>query len=110
MRELSPGYDFDSCYSGMGMTAEHRSISIKDLLDAGLIQPGQELRFQGRIEAKATVTPTGAISFQGVDYRTLSGAASAVRGTSRNGWTAWRVQTDRNAWVTLSELRSRLQK
>lgn len=83
---------------------------MQDLLDAGLLRPGQELRIQGRrVEAKATITSNGAISFRGVHYRTPSGAASAVRGTARNGWTAWRARSDQDVWVMLSELRHLLQ-
>ena len=89
---------------------EPRSLSFQALLDAGLLHPGQELRIQGRsTKAKATITSTGAIKFQGVDYRTPSAAASAVRGTARNGWIAWKARSDQDVWVTLSELRRLLQ-
>jgi Restriction Enzyme Adenine Methylase Associated len=93
-----------------GVMTEPGSVTFQALLDAGLLHPGQELRIQGRrANAKATITSTGAIKFEGVDYRTPSGAASAVRGTARNGWIAWRVRSGQDGWVTLSELRQRLQ-
>jgi Restriction Enzyme Adenine Methylase Associated len=85
-------------------------VSVKDLIDAGLLQPSQELQFGSRSNIRAKVTSRGTILFKGVEYSSPSPAASQVNGTSINGWVTWRFKTRDAGWVTLSDLRSRAEK
>jgi Restriction Enzyme Adenine Methylase Associated/Protein of unknown function (DUF1524) len=71
-------------------------ISLKDLVDAGLVAPGAELfgTHSGH-EYRAQVSPEGQIlTPDGNAYDTPSGAAMAVLSRdSWNGWAWWRVET-----------------
>jgi len=83
-------------------------VTIRDLLDAGLLKPGQELRFSGHEDIRANVTSSGTVRFRGVEYRSPSMAAKAVRGTSLNGWFVWRAKSA-GQWIRLRDLRKQLQ-
>ena len=82
-------------------------VSLMDLIDAGLIKPGQVLRYANREEARAHVTPNGTVQFNGVEYKSLSSAAAAISNSSINGWIAWRFKSGNN-WIRISELRDRI--
>ena len=83
------------------------TISLQDLVDNGLLQPGQEIRFEWR-DIRAQVTSKGTVMFNGTEYPTLSAAAKSVRGTSLNGWLNWGVQTNGGRWMPLADLREKL--
>lgn len=79
-------------------------VSIKDLVQSGLLSVGEDLTFRDRIDVKAKVTADG-ISVQGQEFRSPSTAATAVLGgISANGWLCWRVRR-LTQWTTLDELR-----
>jgi hypothetical protein len=83
------------------------AISITQLLEAGFVREGQELRLRGQAGATATLTASGSIRYEGQLYPSLSTAARAAKGgTSTNGWKAWQVEAQ-GSWVDLSELRRR---
>jgi len=69
------------------------SVSVSDLLAAGLIQPGQILYSRpGRHGGfTAQILPDGRIEVDGQIRESLSLAGSVVRGKNTNGWTFWRV-------------------
>lgn len=74
-----------------------RRVTVSDLLQAGLIQIGEKLRFKrvriGR-SYDATVTDTGRIRLEpdGEEFRTPSRAAMAASGMRAvDGWRAWLV-------------------
>ncbi len=79
------------------------SVSIADLVKAGLLRSGERLVFR-KGDQHAEVTGSGTIRYQGKDYTSPSTAAKAAAGgTSTNGWIAWSVsQGD-----TLADLRDR---
>ena len=84
-------------------------VSVADLVEAGFLQVGDELRgtragvaYSARIVEDARVGTTD----RGV-FRTLSGAADALTGKSCNGWTFWSVARS-DGYVLLDDLRSRL--
>jgi hypothetical protein len=81
------------------------SVSLMDLIDAGLIQPGQTLQFTHREDTQAQVTPHGTVLFRGVEYNSLSAAGKAVTNTAVNGWEAWRIKSGGQDGVKVSELR-----
>jgi hypothetical protein len=93
-----------------GVRRWHSRVTLKDLIDAGLLRPGQELQFGRRVDVRAQVTPQGTVLFKGVYYASPSSAGASVNGTSVNGWVAWRLQEKNANWITLADLRSRLQR
>lgn len=67
-------------------------ISVHDLVDHGLLQPGEELLLGVRGLARATVTDAGNLQMNGEEYRSPTMAANAASGTNLNGWKAWRLR------------------
>ncbi len=83
------------------------AVSLAQLLEAGLLRQGQELRMRGHAGATATLAASGSIEYGGDQYPSPSTAARAAKGgTATNGWKAWQVE-EQGSWVELSELRSR---
>jgi len=84
------------------------SVSLADLVQAQLLQPGQELIYRRNPDSRARLTAEGTITFDGRDYPSPSAAArAAANGVSTNGWKAWCVDVDgRN--VDLAAIRSQL--
>jgi hypothetical protein len=92
------------------MKRKHWGISIRDLLDVGLLLPYQGLRLFNREALTAHITPDGAISFRRQRYRTPTPAAEAFSGTSVDGWRVWWVRDagmDAGDWVRLEHIRDR---
>jgi site-specific DNA-methyltransferase (adenine-specific) len=82
---------------------------LAPLLNSGMLRAGQRLHLdqpRARRTAVAVVQPSGALRIEGKtrSYTSPSGAASAVTGTSINGWKLW--CTDKGE--TLGGLRSKL--
>lgn len=89
------------------MPGVRSSISLPDLLAAGLLHPGQRLVFRKR-GPSAEVTSSGTIRLSGKEYTSPSTAGmAAAGGTSTNGWVAWYAE-DGDDLTLLSELRLRL--
>lgn len=84
-------------------------VSLMDLIHAGLIQPGQVLQLSDHENIQARVTPRGTVLFQGVEYNSLSQAAKAVTEWPVNGWLMWRIKTENNDLIKLSDLRDRIE-
>lgn len=83
-------------------------VAVQDLVRTGLLAPGQELRFMHRGRSVlAVVSASGTLLIDTDEYRSPSTAATAVSGTSTNGWRAWRAQQG-GEWTTLDALRQRL--
>jgi len=84
------------------------SLTVKDLLDAGLVEVGQELvpNRSGYEDRRATITASGHLVVDGKTYESPSGAGKAVLKRSINGWWFWRVGSPTG--VSLKELRSSL--
>ena len=90
------------------MGLKRQKISVKDLMDAGFLHAGQKLYFGQIGGVQAQVTPAGKVSLGGVEYRSLSGAASSINNTSLNGWRLWHVQYE-GTWIYIDELRKRFE-
>jgi len=87
---------------------KHHEETLRDLLGAGLLQPGMNLvSTNGAWPAEAEVTATGLV-YQGQMYTSPSGAARVVKGGAANGWRFWAVKTE-SGEVTLFDLRQQLQ-
>ena len=81
-------------------------ISLLDLLELGLLLPGQTLQLSRRQgpTINATVTDRGTIVCEGTEFTSPTTAAGAIRGNSVNGWQAWRIPQG-NTTVKLDTLR-----
>jgi hypothetical protein len=74
------------------------------LLERGDLKPKDELHWHRprlKVTHFATVLANGELEIAGVRYGSPSDAASAVAGSSANGWTAWRREDGK----TLDQLR-----
>jgi len=79
-------------------------VELKDLIRAGLLEPGTVLRpaQESFKTVEAVVTPQGGILLDGQVFETPSGAGRHVRGRATNGWTWWLLPDRRR----LSDLRA----
>jgi hypothetical protein len=105
---------------GTRKAATRYDVTVKNLLDAGLIRPGAELRkrYLGE-DLTATVEPDGRIRFDGTIYKSLSIAAGAARVAVKgppddgrryyqtNGWSFWECQGDDGKSRPVEALRER---
>ena len=68
-------------------------ITLKDLLDAGLLKVGDELtiRLRGQ-EVTATLLADGKIGYQNQTYNGPLACATAVRGQTCDGWFCWNAK------------------
>lgn len=96
------------------------SVSVLDLIKAGLIRVGSQLRkkYLGQ-EVRATVEADGRIGFGGQRYKSLSTAAGAARVSVKgappagrryyqtNGWTFWEYEDEDGNWYQMQVLRER---
>lgn len=96
------------------------AVTLKDLLDAGLIRPGQELRkrYLGS-EIRATVEPDGRVRYGSDMFKSLSTAAGAARVAVKgpppdgrryyqtNGWAFWEYEAEAGEWRLMQEIRKR---
>lgn len=75
-----------------------KRASLRSLVEAGLIRPGEGLYVSGGAEgddAVATVSPDGAVQVGERKYASVSAAATAVSGwKAANGWVYWAVKRD----------------
>jgi len=83
---------------------------VADLLGAGLLHPGDQLRpvRKALTEVRASVRPDGRLELDEQVYGSLSAAAIAVSGNKAEaGWDFWGIERD-GKFVTLYELREQL--
>lgn len=87
---------------------DSRRVTVRDLVEADLLDTGDRLRFsrpRSGEEPVATVSATGSIVFaDGTEYDTPSDAARAAASIQVNGWIVWRTDANR----TLASLRTEL--
>ena len=82
--------------------------SVKDLVQSGALQEGQELVWNRRVAKEthlATVNGDGSITTEdGVKHKSPSGAAKHLNGNKPvDGWLAWKIK---RTGASLSSLRS----
>ncbi len=82
--------------------------SVAELLSAGLLAAGTKLIFSRKGKsARATITSSGGMVVDGIEYQTPSSAAKAAHGVKTvNGWTAWKL--DDSNGKSLADLRDQL--
>jgi hypothetical protein len=100
------------------MAAKRSTVGMRDLLNAGLIKPGDELvQFvqatpgikASDTGAKATVTERGTLRIGRSDYPSVSAAATAISGWQVNGWLFWKISVG-GEWQPIQELRKELER
>src|SRR3954452_8787144 len=80
-------------------------IGLDALVSEGLLPVGQVLTGRGRFrDVQATILPDGTLQLGDKMYESPSGAASAARKRSTNGWTFWEV--DPSKGVRLDDIRT----
>ncbi len=75
----------------------HFSETVKDLLDAALLHPGDELRpfSEALSDARAKLSPDGRLEVNGEVHGSLSAAGVAVSGNKAEpGWEFWAIERD----------------
>lgn len=89
----------------------YHGVSVGDLIQAGLIRPGQTLEFAygGYAGRVALIQSNGHLLVEGQTHETLSAAAKAVRGGATNGWEHWATRDANGNLVSMAELRAKLQ-
>ncbi|MEV0238046.1 hypothetical protein [Nonomuraea sp. NPDC050786] len=86
------------------------SITVRDLIEAGLLTPGTSLVPKpSHLREQAVVNLDGTLQFRGTPREKPSDPASELAGSQQNGWEFWRVET-RHGPVSLSDLRSELER
>ena len=70
----------------------HGRITLKDLLDADLVKPGDVLTIGVRgEEVTATLLPDGKIKYQNQTYDGPLACATAIRGQTCDSWYCWKA-------------------
>ena len=90
------------------MSRKRSRVSLRDLIEAELITPGQVLLFKESRDTQARITMYGTVVFRGTEYNTLSEAARAVTGNQVNGWRWWSVKSPDGTLTRLGDLRKGL--
>ena len=83
-------------------------ITVKDLVDAGLITAGAKLEIKNKNQTvMAQVEATGNIFFNGTSYKNPSAAGSAAKPLSKSvgGWVEWKVVCANGERKPLAEFR-----
>ena len=85
------------------------NIKLSDIVSAGFIMPNSKIIHKGRdVNSVGTISQNGRIycNIRGSNksFETLSGAAEAIEGGSRNGWEWWFIQNGEKL-VPLSKIR-----
>jgi restriction endonuclease Mrr len=72
----------------MARTKAHHKVSVLDLIDAGMLAPGDEITFEPRKGEVYTgqIGRAGELVFDGKEFSKPSSAASTLAGNSLNGW------------------------
>ena len=87
---------------------EYTNITLKMILDSGIIEPGTFIYSSSQPEVTGTINSDGSITIllkrQEKVFYSPSGAARAVVKLSVNGWTFWRLLIN-NEYKELSFLR-----
>jgi CBS domain-containing protein len=101
--------DSDSMMGRSAYLLDGHLVTLMDLLDAGLLAPGDELTLArpraGGIE-RAVVTETGALALEGgQQFRSPTRAATMAGDPSGHGWRAWTVAS---SGQSLDSLRQQL--
>jgi len=78
----------------MARTKVHYGVSVLDLINAGMLKPGDEVTFEPRRGEfyRGEIGRNGQLIFGGQVFSRPSGAAAKLAGDSRNGWKEIKVR------------------
>jgi hypothetical protein len=82
-------------------------VSLKDLIDAGILTPGKLTVNYNRTDLEAELLASGVVMFQGQSFKSCSGAGVAAKRSvtgkdmETNGWDFWQYQDKDGNWVPL---------
>ena len=72
--------------------AENTGITLKDVVEAGILKPGDELKITLRgSEKTAELLADGKIKYEDQTYDGPLACAAAVRGQTCDSWSCWRA-------------------
>jgi modification methylase len=83
-------------------------IPFGNLLEAGLLTPGQTLYFRGQLQVPASICPDGLISFDGQQGSIHQIANRLLENGPCNGWDLWFFQAPDGSLHPIDELRQTL--
>ncbi|MBC7815202.1 MAG: site-specific DNA-methyltransferase [Burkholderiales bacterium] len=107
--KVQPASQDEAVYQPSNKPKERR-IPFAHLLEAGLLQPGQQLRFEGG-EIYTTITADGALIYddgQTVQRGSIHKIASTLLNAPGNGWTYWYFRDADGKWQMIDTLRQKL--
>lgn len=81
-------------------------VPFAQLLELGLIQPGQRLFFKANTELEARVKPDGRLNVDGFDGSIHQAGKHLLEGKPCNGWTHWHYQRPDGELELIDELRT----
>lgn len=83
-------------------------IPFSSLLEAGLLQPGQILYFQGKDEYIAQIKPDGKLQVNGFEGSIHQAGRHLLNESPCNGWEIWFYLNDTGKMQAINELRIKL--
>jgi hypothetical protein len=100
--------------------SEEPEVSLKDLIDAGILTPGKLAKNYNGTDLEAELLGSGVVMFNGEPFGHCSGAAVAAKRTVTDekmiatgkrivadGWDFWRYQAETGNWVPLNEAKKK---
>ncbi|MCC6187391.1 MAG: site-specific DNA-methyltransferase [Anaerolineales bacterium] len=106
LREVQASMFSDEVYAFDQQAREPR-IPFGALLEAGLLVPGQELRFRQQPDLSATVLANGHVRHNGTTG-SIHAVGRAIQNAPCNGWEHWYYEDEAGAWQPIDRLRARL--
>jgi len=85
-------------------------ISFGNLLENGLLKPGQKLFFRQNREQSARIKPDGKLILQGFEGSIHQSARYLVGGSPCNGWEHWYYETQSGQMNPIDDLRQQMRK
>jgi site-specific DNA-methyltransferase (adenine-specific) len=83
-------------------------VAFAQLLEAGLLLPGQKLYFQGDGEIAALVKPDGKLLYDMIEGSIHQIARQLVNGSPCNGWDLWYYQDEAGELQPIDKLRQKV--
>jgi modification methylase len=83
-------------------------VALTQLLEAGLLLPGQTLFFRGDKHITALVKPDGRLLYDGVEGSIHQIARRLVNGSPCNGWDLWHYQDEAGILQPIDKLRQKV--
>jgi modification methylase len=82
-----------------------RRVPFAQLVELGLVQPGESLYFESEAGTQARVKPDGRLVINGFEGSIHQTGRHLAGGSPCNGWTSWHYRTNDGALRPIDELR-----